>query len=92
MRSNGSARSNSSSQSNTTASVAMKHTTDEILRSPKGSFLEQFLPPPKKKAFCRSMDGCRALLQKRGVHSFIAMSSAGFYYTGDGDTACCADC
>ena len=70
----------------------MKHTTDEILRSPKGSFLEQFLPQPKKKVFRRSMEACRALLQKRGVHSSIALSSAGFYYTGDGDTACCADC
>ncbi len=69
-----------------------KNTTCDISQSPKGSYLEQYLPPQKKGLFRQVLDICRNLLKRQGVHSVIAMSSGGFHYTGDGDTARCGDC
>jgi hypothetical protein len=40
----------------------------------------------------RVVELCRALKEQRGVHSVIKLSAAGFFYTGDGDTARCNDC
>lgn len=40
----------------------------------------------------QAIDFCYPLLNKRGVHSVIALAAAGFHYTGVGDTARCIDC
>jgi E3 ubiquitin-protein ligase XIAP len=40
----------------------------------------------------RTVETCRGLMGKRGVHSVIQMSVAGFIYTGDRDTVRCANC
>jgi hypothetical protein len=85
-------KSNLSSQFNLPGYSTVKHTTNEILQSPKESYIERFLPPLKKGPIRRIIDLCRALLKKPGVHSTIALSSAGFYYTGNGDTARCNTC
>jgi hypothetical protein len=85
-------KSNDSSQVNAPGSSTVKHTTNEILQSPKESFFERFLPPQRKGPFRRIIELCRSLLKKPGVHSIIALASAGFHYTGNGDTARCDDC
>jgi hypothetical protein len=85
-------KSNLSSQFNTPGSSTVENTPNEILQLPKESCFERRLPPQKKSPFRQSVNLCLALLKKPGVHSTIALSSDGFYYTGNGDTARCDDC
>ena len=41
---------------------------------------------------CRAVALCRQLSEKRGVHTVNHMTTAGFNYTGNGDTARCQHC
>ena len=81
-----------SSQINAFRSSTKKHTTDERLAPPKKSFFERCLPSQTKGSFRLVIERCRVLLKKPGVHSIIALNSAGFHYTGDADTTRCDAC
>jgi hypothetical protein len=54
--------------------------------------LKQYLSPEKIDLLHQTVDRCRMLLNRRGVHSTIAMHSAGFHYTNNGDTVRCDVC
>ena len=69
-----------------------KHTTDAIAKTSKEFYVERCLSSERKSVFRQIIDICRALLNKKGVHSVIALSSAGFRYTGIRDTARCDFC
>jgi len=53
---------------------------------------EQFLSPKKTDSLLQTIKICGALIQKSGVHSVIAMKTAGLRYTDNGDTVRCDIC
>jgi len=53
---------------------------------------KEFLSPEKSNAVRQITERCRALSQKQGAHSNIAMNSAGFHYTDNENAACCDTC
>ncbi|CAF2810837.1 unnamed protein product [Rotaria sp. Silwood2] len=70
----------------------MKQISSGLSSQKIGLQLEQRLPPQKTGIFCKVLELCRTLLKKPGVHSTIAMLSAGFYYIGNKDTVKCDEC
>jgi len=52
----------------------------------------EFLSPEKSNTVRQITERCRALSQKQGAHSNIAMNSAGFHYTDNENAACCDTC
>jgi len=87
-----SSTSNISSKFSIPIPFTRKHISHDVSQPPKGSYLEQYLPPQKKGLFRQVVDLCKRLLKKPGVHSMIAMYSGGFHYTDNGDTARCDVC
>ena len=84
--------SNYSLQSNIPINSTRKSTTDEITNLSKEFNAKRFSLGQIKTVLHQVINLCRPLLNKRGVHSVIALSAAGFYYTNIGDTARCNDC
>jgi hypothetical protein len=52
----------------------------------------QRISPELKNKFAQTLKTCMEILEKTGVHSTVEMKTAGFYYTGMGDTARCDQC
>ncbi|CAF2518601.1 unnamed protein product [Rotaria sp. Silwood2] len=70
----------------------MKQISSGLSSQKIGRQIEQSLPPQKTDIFCKVLELCRTLLKKPGVHSTIAMLSAGFYYIDNKDTVKCDEC
>jgi hypothetical protein len=72
--------------------ATLKQISGHIFQHVKKSYLELYLSP-EQRDFCHHVvEICRMLSKKQGIHSTIAMNSAGFRYTGNGDAVCCDTC
>ena len=81
-----------SRQYNNYVDSTWKYNADEIKQSSKKSDSKQLFLAEIKNILRRTINFCHALLNKKGVHSVIALAAAGFQYTGLEDTARCNDC
>jgi hypothetical protein len=73
-------------------STTREKNSSDSFQSTKARCFEQFLRPAKSDALHQIRERCRVLFQKPGVHSFIAIQSAGFHYTDNEDTVRCDRC
>lgn len=84
--------SNLSSQYDNYVNSTWKYNADEITKSSKKPNSKQFCFAEIKNLLRQVINFCYPLLNKKGVHSVIALAAAGFHYTGVGDTTRCNDC
>jgi hypothetical protein len=75
-----------------TVPSTVKQTSRNLSRKTKECDFQQYLSPEKRDLLHQAVNICRMLLNRRGVHSIVAMHSAGFHYTNNGDTVRCDVC